>query len=92
MIWFSLHYYHHFGLYEIRQALSPPFFSFFPFLPNCRGGFGKGQGRAGENGTVTGKACPKGLFGTFCEVDSINISFNFLTSFKVYVVLVMSNV
>ncbi|KAL0015634.1 hypothetical protein SO802_002703 [Lithocarpus litseifolius] len=32
-----------------------------------RGGVGRGQGRAGENGTVTGKACPKGLYGTFCE-------------------------
>ncbi|XP_031388144.1 uncharacterized protein LOC116201156 [Punica granatum] len=31
------------------------------------GGFGKGQGRSGGKGTVTGKACPKGLYGTFCE-------------------------
>ncbi|KAF5481918.1 hypothetical protein F2P56_002530 [Juglans regia] len=31
------------------------------------GGFGRGHGRAGENGTVTGKACPKGLHGIFCE-------------------------
>ncbi|KAJ9688259.1 hypothetical protein PVL29_014125 [Vitis rotundifolia] len=31
------------------------------------GGLGKGQGRAGENGTVTGKACPKGLYGIFCK-------------------------
>ncbi|GAV56979.1 hypothetical protein CFOL_v3_00518 [Cephalotus follicularis] len=31
------------------------------------GGLGRGQGGAGENGTVTGKACPKGLYGTFCE-------------------------
>lgn len=32
-----------------------------------RGGFGSGQGRTGGNGTVTGKACPKGLNGIFCE-------------------------
>ncbi|XP_057477166.1 uncharacterized protein LOC130764890 isoform X1 [Actinidia eriantha] len=32
-----------------------------------RGGLGRDQSGAGENGTVTGKACPKGLYGTFCE-------------------------
>ncbi|KAJ9167907.1 hypothetical protein P3X46_019497 [Hevea brasiliensis] len=32
-----------------------------------RGGLGRGQGHAGGNGTVTGKACPKGLYGLFCE-------------------------
>ncbi|KAL5141006.1 Chromatin remodeling protein SHL [Glycine soja] len=32
-----------------------------------RGGKGKGQGGSGANGTITGKACPKGLYGTFCE-------------------------
>ncbi|KAF8388896.1 hypothetical protein HHK36_025577 [Tetracentron sinense] len=31
------------------------------------GGLGRDQGRAGENGTITGKACPKGLYGIFCE-------------------------
>ncbi|KAI4316070.1 hypothetical protein L6164_024087 [Bauhinia variegata] len=31
------------------------------------GGKGRGQGVAGENGTITGKACPRGLYGTFCE-------------------------
>ncbi|PON67877.1 ephrin type-B receptor [Parasponia andersonii] len=31
------------------------------------GGLGRGKGGAGENGTVTGKACPKGLYGIFCE-------------------------
>ncbi|KAI4380001.1 hypothetical protein MLD38_006235 [Melastoma candidum] len=31
------------------------------------GGFGRGEGRPGGNGTVTGKACPKGLYGIFCE-------------------------
>lgn len=25
---------------------------------------------AGENGTLTGKACPEGLYGVFCEVTS----------------------
>ncbi|KAH1247642.1 Chromatin remodeling protein SHL [Glycine soja] len=33
-----------------------------------RGGKGKGQGGSGANGTITGKACPKGLYGTFCEL------------------------
>lgn len=33
-----------------------------------RGGFGEDESGAGENGTVTGKACPKGLYGIFCEV------------------------
>ncbi|PIA64560.1 hypothetical protein AQUCO_00100200v1 [Aquilegia coerulea] len=32
-----------------------------------RGGMGKDRGQAGENGTITGKACPRGLYGTFCE-------------------------
>lgn len=31
------------------------------------GGFGRGHGLAGENGTITGKACPKGLYGVFCK-------------------------
>ncbi|KZV42014.1 hypothetical protein F511_14328 [Dorcoceras hygrometricum] len=31
------------------------------------GGLGGNQGLQGENGTVTGKACPKGLYGTLCE-------------------------
>ncbi|KAH9617274.1 hypothetical protein KSS87_014560 [Heliosperma pusillum] len=33
----------------------------------ARGGLGGAQGGAGENGTVTGKSCPKGLYGTFCK-------------------------
>ncbi|XP_051132101.1 uncharacterized protein LOC127252110 [Andrographis paniculata] len=32
-----------------------------------RGGIGRGQGQEGENGTLSGKACPKGLYGIFCE-------------------------
>ncbi|GLU09988.1 hypothetical protein SLE2022_268200 [Rubroshorea leprosula] len=32
-----------------------------------RGGLGRGQGYAGENGTITGKVCPRGLYGIFCE-------------------------
>ncbi|KAK4745542.1 hypothetical protein SAY87_011854 [Trapa incisa] len=31
------------------------------------GGLGKDHSNAGENGTVTGKACPKGLYGIFCK-------------------------
>ncbi|KAJ0031712.1 hypothetical protein Pint_13319 [Pistacia integerrima] len=34
---------------------------------HARGGLGRGEGLAGRNGTVTGKACPKGLYGIFCE-------------------------
>ena len=33
-----------------------------------RGGLGKDGGGSGGNGTVTGKACPKGLYGVFCKV------------------------
>ncbi|KAE9464472.1 hypothetical protein C3L33_03589, partial [Rhododendron williamsianum] len=33
----------------------------------ARGGIGRGQDYVGENGTVTGKACPKGLYGIFCQ-------------------------
>lgn len=32
------------------------------------GGSGKNDGHCGEDGTVTGKKCPKGLYGTFCTV------------------------
>ncbi|KAF5797813.1 hypothetical protein HanRHA438_Chr07g0295721 [Helianthus annuus] len=31
------------------------------------GGLGGNEEGAGETGTVTGKSCPKGLYGTFCE-------------------------
>ncbi|KAL5572508.1 hypothetical protein UlMin_022105 [Ulmus minor] len=31
------------------------------------GGFGRGQGLPGQNGTITGKPCPRGLYGIFCE-------------------------
>ncbi|XP_015885471.3 uncharacterized protein LOC107420918 isoform X1 [Ziziphus jujuba] len=31
------------------------------------GGLGRDESGPGENGTVTGKACPKGLYGTFCQ-------------------------
>ncbi|KAI3804675.1 hypothetical protein L1987_26398 [Smallanthus sonchifolius] len=31
------------------------------------GGLGGNYGGAGENGSVTGKSCPKGLYGIFCE-------------------------
>ncbi|CAN1248608.1 hypothetical protein LINPERPRIM_LOCUS6806 [Linum perenne] len=34
---------------------------------DSRGGAGKNGGLLGEGGTVTGKSCPKGLYGTFCE-------------------------
>ncbi|WJX29677.1 hypothetical protein P8452_18292 [Trifolium repens] len=31
------------------------------------GGYGGGQGLPGKNGSISGKACPKGLYGIFCE-------------------------
>ncbi|KAJ0970738.1 hypothetical protein J5N97_018697 [Dioscorea zingiberensis] len=31
------------------------------------GGTGNGGGHYGQEGTITGKKCPKGLYGTFCE-------------------------
>ncbi|XP_042401678.1 uncharacterized protein LOC121991725 [Zingiber officinale] len=34
---------------------------------NTSGGISRGHGVAGENGTLTGKACPKGLYGIFCK-------------------------
>ncbi|XP_044471176.1 uncharacterized protein LOC123200112 isoform X2 [Mangifera indica] len=34
---------------------------------HTRGGLGGHDGGDGENGTVTGKACPKGLYGIYCE-------------------------
>lgn len=33
-----------------------------------RGGTGDSGGLPGEAGTVTGKKCPKGLYGTYCMV------------------------
>lgn len=32
------------------------------------GGTGDGGGLRGEEGTITGRKCPKGLYGTFCAV------------------------
>lgn len=34
---------------------------------NIGGGGGKGLGQPGDNGTITGIVCPKGLYGIFCE-------------------------
>ncbi|XP_042486737.1 uncharacterized protein LOC122066956 [Macadamia integrifolia] len=31
------------------------------------GGLGRDRGKSGESGSITGKACPKGLYGVFCE-------------------------
>ncbi|KAJ0961650.1 hypothetical protein J5N97_001147 [Dioscorea zingiberensis] len=35
------------------------------------GGTGNGGGHYGQEGTITGKKCPKGLYGTFCEVCGV---------------------
>ena len=39
------------------------------------GGAGNEGGWHGQEGTITGKACPKGLYGIFCEVCSIGFLF-----------------
>lgn len=41
---------------------------------------GKGLGGSGANGTISGKACPKGLYGTFCEVYIYKYIFQFPNS------------
>ncbi|KAL8552848.1 hypothetical protein ACS0TY_001507 [Phlomoides rotata] len=41
-------------------------FAFVDGAINFSGGAGSGYGRRGEKGTITGKKCPKGLYGTFC--------------------------
>lgn len=33
-----------------------------------RGGTGSDDGFGGSDGTITGRECPKGLHGIFCEV------------------------
>ncbi|KAG8636170.1 hypothetical protein MANES_16G106300v8 [Manihot esculenta] len=47
------------------------------------GGFGRGQGHSGGNGTVTGRACPKGLYGIFCEECPVGTFKNVTGSDKV---------
>lgn len=42
------------------------------------GGAGNDGGHHGQEGTITGKACPKGLYGVFCEVCSIGFLLLFL--------------
>lgn len=37
-------------------------------LMSNSGGAGDNGGLYGEEGTITGKKCPQGLYGTFCEV------------------------
>lgn len=39
------------------------------FVSDFRGGFGGGQGLPGKNGSISGTACPRGLYGIFCEVN-----------------------
>ena len=38
------------------------------FLVYDSGGTGNDDAMTGENGTLTGKDCPPGLFGVFCKV------------------------
>ncbi|KAI7753508.1 hypothetical protein M8C21_001951 [Ambrosia artemisiifolia] len=35
----------------------------------CRGGVSRNEGGDGENGIVTGRSCPKWLYGIFCEKE-----------------------
>lgn len=59
-----------FSFYSIiRFLIINSLLTLFP-SPWRRGGFGRGHGLAGQNGSITGKACPRGLYGIFCEVAS----------------------
>ncbi|KAG8067383.1 hypothetical protein GUJ93_ZPchr0005g14410 [Zizania palustris] len=48
----------------------------------ARGGIVDSQGFPGENGTVTGKDCPKGLYGTFCKECPLGTYKNITGSLK----------
>lgn len=37
---------------------------------DCSGGIGRETGLKGEDGTISGKPCPRGLHGLFCEVSA----------------------
>ena len=52
------------------------------FTLHCWGGLGRDKGHAGENGTVSGKACPKGLYGIFCEVVYLVLDIVILSVFS----------
>lgn len=47
---------------------------------NTRGGMSSGQGFSGGNGTITGKDCPAGLYGTFCKECPLGTYKNFTGS------------
>lgn len=51
-------------------------------LPHS-GGLGDGEGLHGEEGTLTGKKCPKGPYGTFCVVTCQSFVFDFLYDFHI---------
>lgn len=48
------------------------------FILISSGGAGNGGGLYGESGTLTGKKCPVGLYGTFCAVSNTVLFFFFL--------------
>jgi len=60
-------------------------------LVSNSGGAGDNGGLYGEEGTVTGKKCPEGLYGTFCEVCPLspppltfyNVKEDFARSFQI---------
>jgi len=44
----------------------------------CSGGSVKNDGHFGEDGTVTGKKCPMGLYGTFCTVWTLTLNLTYV--------------
>lgn len=58
--------------------------SYIQFAYFHRGGLGGVQGFMGENGSVSGRACPVGLYGTFCEVIHIASSKKYFKFLLVY--------
>ncbi|TVU17139.1 hypothetical protein EJB05_33155 [Eragrostis curvula] len=50
----------------------------------ARGGASEGKGLPGSDGTVTGKDCPKGLYGTFCKECPLGTYKNITGSSKLF--------
>lgn len=64
--WFSLFF------FLVRYSTKKKPITAFTFLVvSVSGGAGDDGGCHGNDGTITGKKCPKGLYGTFCKVKFI---------------------